>query len=109
MEALLSLSFDNIASRETSKVRKGLRCIEGLLQQVCCPSKTRPSTPSHRRNPSALSLNDDAPPKKLRELPEDPAFMEFFKLQEGFEWNGMSHILLTRTVAILNRLQSRFG
>lgn len=34
---------------------------------------------------------DDAEqrPKALAELEDDPAFREFFKLQEGFEWNGM--------------------
>ena len=27
-------------------------------------------------------------PKDLATLRDDPAFREFFKLQEGFEWNG---------------------
>lgn len=29
-----------------------------------------------------------AQPKQLANLKDDPAFREFFKLQEGFEWNG---------------------
>ncbi len=37
-------------------------------------------------------------PKDLASLSEDPAFREFFKLQEGFEWNGtdlcLAHNLL---------------
>lgn len=31
---------------------------------------------------------EQAPPKDLAMLRDDPAFREFFKLQEGFEWNG---------------------
>lgn len=37
-------------------------------------------------------VNDDEEeqtPKELAALEHDPAFREFFKLQEGFEWNGM--------------------
>lgn len=37
-------------------------------------------------------INDDVEeqtPKELAALEDDPAFREFFKLQEGFEWNGM--------------------
>jgi len=26
--------------------------------------------------------------KQLKDLGADPAFLEFFRLQEGFEWNG---------------------
>lgn len=90
MEALLSLSFDNIASKDTAKIRKGLRQIEGMLAHICLDgSKTKSTTPGHRRNQSAVNLSEqhDAP-KKLGELSEDPAFREFFRLQDGFEWNG---------------------
>lgn len=93
MEALLSLSFDNIASKDTQKIRKGLRQIEGMLAQICLSSgKSKPSTPSHRRNASAINLGEQQPqsPKKLGALAEDPAFREFFRLQEGFAWNGKS-------------------
>lgn len=91
MEALLSLSFDNIASKDSVKIRKGLRQIEGLLAQICLATGKSKSAASHRRTASAITLNDQqssASPKKLSSLAEDPAFREFFRLQEGFEWNG---------------------
>lgn len=90
MEALLSLSFDNIASKDTAKIRKGLRQIEGMLAHICLDgSKTKPPAPGHRRNQSAINLSEQQDtPKKLGELSEDPAFREFFRLQDGFEWNG---------------------
>jgi hypothetical protein len=94
MEALLSLAFDNIASKDTQKIRKGLRQIEGMLAQICLSSgKPRPSTPGHRRNASAVNLGEQqSTPKKLGQLSEDLAFREFFRLQEGFEWNGKKGI-----------------
>jgi hypothetical protein len=91
MEALLSLAFDNIASKDTQKIRKGLRQIEGMLAQICLSGgKAKASTPGHRRNASAINLGEqqESTPKKLGHLSEDPAFREFFRLQEGFEWNG---------------------
>lgn len=33
--------------------------------------------------------DEEQAPKDLASLEDDPAFREFFKLQEGFEWNGM--------------------
>jgi hypothetical protein len=93
MEALLSLAFDNIASKDTLKIRKGLRQIEGMLAQICLSgAKSTPTKPSHRRNQSAINIGeqDTQTPKKLGALSEDPAFREFFRLQEGFEWNGTS-------------------
>jgi hypothetical protein len=94
MEALLSLAFDNIASKDAQKIRKGLRQIEGMLAQICLSSgKSKPSTPQHRRNASAINLGEQPQqsPKKLNALAEDLAFREFFRLQEGFEWNGELH------------------
>jgi hypothetical protein len=93
MEALLTLAFDNIASKDAQKIRKGLRQIEGMLAQICLSSgKSKPSTPAHRRNASAINLGEQqqSTPKKLGQLSEDLAFREFFRLQEGFEWNGES-------------------
>ncbi|OAL05419.1 cell division control 14, SIN component [Phaeosphaeriaceae sp. SRC1lsM3a] len=102
MEALLSLAFDNIASKDTQKIRKGLRQIEGMLAQICLSSgKAKSSTPGHRRNASAINLGEqqESTPKKLGQLSEDPAFREFFRLQEGFEWN-----VATRVADCLERL-----
>lgn len=89
MEALLSLSFDNISSKNINKVRKGLRQIEGLLAQICL-SRSQLQSPSKRRA-SVLHNSDfttSASPKPLDALSEDLAFREFFRLQESFEWNG---------------------
>ncbi|KAF1921505.1 cell division protein Cdc14 [Ampelomyces quisqualis] len=102
MEALLSLAFDNIASKDTQKIRKGLRQIEGMLAQICLSGgKAKSSTPSQRRNSSATDLGEqqEPTPKKLGELSDDPAFREFFRLQEGFEWN-----VATRVADCLERL-----
>ncbi|KAF1943751.1 cell division control protein 14 [Clathrospora elynae] len=101
MEALLSLAFDNIASKDTQKIRKGLRQIEGMLAQICLSSGKKSSTPGHRRNASAINLGEQqqSSPKKLGQLSEDLAFREFFRLQEGFEWN-----VVTRVADCLDRL-----
>lgn len=85
METLLAHSFDYLSSYEPSKVRKGLRQVEGLLAQICL-SKSKQSSDRRR---SVLSFEAPQPiPKPLSDLKDDPAFREFFKLQEGFQWNG---------------------
>ncbi|XTI87423.1 cell division control 14, SIN component [Cenococcum geophilum] len=103
MEALLSLAFDNISSKDSTKTRKGLRQIEGLLAQICLSnSSLKSSAASHKRRASAITLSQPqaaTSPKKLSALSEDPAFREFFRLQEGFEWN-----VATRLVSCLERL-----
>lgn len=85
METLLAHSFDYLSSYEPSKVRKGLRQVEGLLAQICL-SKSK-CTADRRR--SYLATEAQPAPKALAELRDDPAFREFFKLQESFKWNGM--------------------
>ena len=87
MESLLSLSFDYLSSNDGVKIRKGLRQLEGLLAQICLSRSTgaadrRSSLVSSTTNPSKQTT------KELSSLKDDPAFREFFKLQEGFEWNG---------------------
>ena len=84
METLLSLAFDNLSSANMSKIRKGLRQVEGLLAQICL-SKVAPSCADKRR--SAPSEAGDSRIKELSALRDDAAFREFFKLQEGFQWN----------------------
>ena len=99
MEPLLSLSFDYLSSFDAIKIRKGLRQLEGLLAQICL---SRPSSPIDRRRSVAVTTStgsDQSPPKDLATLGEDPAFREFFKLQEGFEWN-----VAIRLIACLERL-----
>lgn len=125
MEALLSLAFDNLSSYDGPKIRKGLRQVEGLLAQICLSSSpsSRPSTSAgagsptkpnlHRRSKSQLTSFDsglgeetqnDTPagPKALGDLSGDPAFREFFKLQEGFEWN-----VAMRLINTLDRLMAK--
>lgn len=99
METLLAHSFDYLSSYEPSKIRKGLRQVEGLLAQICL-SKPKPATAAasaaDKRRPLmsfVASPQQQSPPpqptaKALSELKDDPAFREFFKLQEGFQWNG---------------------
>lgn len=84
MEALLAHSFDYLSSYEPSKIRKGLRQVEGLLAQICL-SKPKPVLDRRSRSPETQPV-----PKTLSELRDDPAFREFSKLQESFQWNSMS-------------------
>ena len=89
MESLLSLSFDYLSSFDGGKIRKGLRQLEGLLAQICLSKSGNSPSPEKRRS-TAAGGNKEQTPKELAQLKDDPAFREFFKLQEGFEWNGMS-------------------
>lgn len=98
MESLLSLSFDYLSSYDSLKIKKGLRQLEGLLAQICLSKPT--STSIDRRRSVALNgAANDQSPKELSALKDDPAFREFFKLQEGFQWN-----VAMRLVACLERL-----
>ncbi|KAL2157116.1 hypothetical protein VTH06DRAFT_7031 [Thermothelomyces fergusii] len=91
MESLLSVAFDNLSSFDGAKIKKGLKQVEGLLAQICL------SGPSSPRKPSAGRGRDQeqASRKGLSDLSGDPAFREFFKLQEGFEWNIAQRLLTT--------------
>ena len=98
METLLSHSFDYLSSTSPQKIRKGLRQVEGLLAQLCL-SKT---TNAANKRQSMLLLGSSSAPsqsRKLSELPSDPAYHEFFKLQQSFQWN-----ISMRLVACLERL-----
>ncbi|KAI0892266.1 cell division control 14, SIN component [Annulohypoxylon nitens] len=104
MEQLLSLAFDNLSSYDGPKIRKGLRQVEGLLANLCL---SRVQSSRDRRasviSTSATADNESvAPSKTLEQVSDDPAFCEFFKLQEGFEWN-----VALRLVQTLDRLLAR--
>ncbi|KAI0434481.1 putative cell division control protein [Xylaria sp. FL1042] len=105
MENLLSLAFDNLSSYDGVKIRKGLRQVEGLLANICL---SRQETSKDRRASVARDpgQEQESPPnsKNLSELADDPAFYEFFKLQEGFEWN-----VAVRLVNTLDRLLAKGG
>ncbi|KAK3325231.1 cell division protein Cdc14 [Apodospora peruviana] len=97
MESLLSLAFDNLSSYDGPKIKKGLKQVEGLLAQICLanPSSSRKSTAS-TNSTTVDPLGIDSPHKKgLGDLSSDPAFREFFKLQDGFEWNIAQRLLPT--------------
>lgn len=102
MEALLSLAFDNLSSYDGPKVRKGLRQVEGLLAQICLSD----GRAAAQRQKSSVDDDGDtsmsSPRKDLAELAQDPAFREFFKLQEGFEWN-----VAMRLIGTLDRLMAK--
>jgi len=105
MEALLSLAFDNLSSYDGPKVRKGLRQVEGLLAQICL-SNSKPQTTNTtigNDNGSADEATTASGDRKdLAQLSRDPAFREFFKLQEGFEWN-----VAMRLIGTLDRLMAK--
>lgn len=99
METLLSHSFDYLSSSSPQKIRKGLRQVEGLVAQLCL---SRSSSLAANKRQSMLLLGGSSPSpssKKLSDLPSDPAFREFFKLQQNFQWN-----IAMRLVACLERL-----
>ncbi|KAJ5915697.1 hypothetical protein N7466_011630 [Penicillium verhagenii] len=98
MENLLAHSFDYLCSYEPSKVRKGLRQVEGLLAQICL---SKPKSTSDRRR-SYLTTESQPVPKALSELRDDPAFREFYKIQDGFQWN-----VAMRLVSCLEHLLGR--
>lgn len=98
METLLSHSFDYLSSASPQKIRKGLRQVEGLLAQICMSKTTNPANKQH----SMLALGSTPPPsspKKLTDLHQDPAYREFFKLQQSFQWN-----VCMRLISCLERL-----
>ncbi|KAL4815563.1 cell division protein Cdc14 [Aspergillus spinulosporus] len=100
MEALLAHSFDYLSSYEPTKVRKGLRQVEGLLAQICLSRAKRPV--SDKRGSPLLFGAPQSGCKALSELRDDPAFREFFKLQDGFQWN-----VAMRLVTCLEHLLGR--
>lgn len=106
MEALLSLAFDNLSSFDGPKIRKGLRQVEGLLAQICLSGANKEK--SRRSSRAGPMLDDDGdtlmcPPRRdLADVSADPAFREFFKLQEGFEWN-----VSLRLIGTLDRLMAK--
>lgn len=107
MESLLSLSFDYLTSQNSDKVRKGLKQLEGLLAQICLSRGAASGNGSSqalghaKRHSVAVIPSQPAkpPPRELTQLKDDPAFREFFKLQDGFEYN-----VAMRLIACLERL-----
>lgn len=99
MEVLISHSFDYLSSSSPQKIRKGLRQVEGLLAQICL-SRASPANKRHSMIP--LGQATSAPSKKLVDLEDDPAFREFFKLQQSFQSN-----IALRLISCLERLMGK--
>ncbi|KAK9477208.1 cell division protein Cdc14 [Lipomyces japonicus] len=79
MESLLSSAFDQLLSYDPTSVRRGLRHIEGLLAHLCRPYDAAGA--------SKRSNNKDKPSVVDTRVADDPAYREFLRLQDGFEWN----------------------
>lgn len=97
MESLLSLAFDNLSSFDGAKIRKGLKQVEGLLAQICLSGPSSPRKDHHhqQQQQQGSRSSNGGGSKGLADLSGDPAFREFFKLQEGFEWNIAQRLLTT--------------
>ena len=87
MDTLLSHSFDYLSSSSPAKIRKGLKQVEGLLAQICMSTTNPTNTKRHSMLALTPSRTSHSSNKKLSDLHQDPAYREFFKLQQAFQWN----------------------
>ena len=95
MESLLQLAFNNLSSYDAPKIKKGLKQVEGLLAQICLVGAGQKHHARRGSTVEAVSSASLPAPKALGDLGADPAFREFFKLQEGFEWNVAQQLIMT--------------
>lgn len=102
MENLLSVSFDNLASFDGPKIKKGLRQIEGLLAQICLSAHAAARKDNLRTSPKQQQSELPKAKYSLSDLSDDAAFREFFKLQDGFQWN-----VATRLIQTLDKLYAK--
>ncbi|KAK7698702.1 hypothetical protein SLS64_012313 [Diaporthe eres] len=119
METLLSVAFDNLSSYDGPKVKKGLRQVEGLLAQICLSAHAANRNKNNNNNKSPTTSPSNGPKHQqpeqppaaaskaasrfpLSDLSGDAAFREFFKLQDGFQWN-----IATRLIQTLDRLLAK--
>lgn len=108
METLLSVAFDYLASFDGPKIKKGLRQIEGLLAQVCISAhdaaakKPAHNSPVRDQQFDHHHKKSSKPKYALSDLTGDAAFQEFFKLQDGFQWN-----IATRLIQTLDKLYAK--
>ncbi|KAJ4396248.1 hypothetical protein N0V93_000467 [Gnomoniopsis smithogilvyi] len=106
MEHLLSVAFDNLASFDGPKIKKGLRQIEGLLAQVCLSAHHDAAAAKKNKALNSRDDNNNNNKRKnnysLSDLSDDAAFREFFKLQDGFQWN-----IATRLIQTLDKLYAK--
>ena len=117
METLLSVAFDNLSSYDGPKVKKGLRQVEGLLAQICLSAHAANRNKNNNKSPTTSPSNGQRQQRleqpataaattpsrfPLSDLSGDAAFREFFKLQDGFQWN-----IATRLIQTLDRLLAK--
>jgi hypothetical protein len=114
MEHLISVAFDNLSSQDLSKKKKGLRQIEALLAQICVPKTTASAAAQKQQqldrrqsllaSPNGRNQNNGGVNEKqnLGQLRNDGAYQQFFRLQNGFEWN-----LATRLIFCLEGMHGR--
>ena len=98
MEESLSRSFDYLSSASPTRIRKGLRQLEGTLAQICLSKPV----PSKRQSMLALGSAPAVTTKNFEDLKFDHAYQEFFKLQQNFQWN-----ITMRLISCLERLLGR--
>ena len=98
MEASLSRSFDYLSSTNPTRIRKGLRQLEGVLAQICL---SKPA-PSKRHSMLALGSAPAVTTKTFEDLRSDNGYREFFQLQQNFQWN-----ITMRLIGCLERLLGR--
>jgi hypothetical protein len=98
MEESLSRSFDYLSSASPTRIRKGLRQLEGTLAQICLSKPV----PSKRQSMLALGSAPVVTTKNFEDLKFDHAYQEFFKLQQNFQWN-----ITMRLISCLERLLGR--
>ena len=98
MEESLSRSFDYLSSASPTRIRKGLRQLEGTLAQICLSKPI----PSKRQSMLALGSAPVVTTKNFEDLKFDHAYQEFFKLQQNFQWN-----ITMRLISCLERLLGR--
>lgn len=65
MECLLSTAFDNIAARDTARIRKGLRQIDGLLAQIVLIPASASAPSSAPASPEKKAKGQQASPVRF--------------------------------------------
>lgn len=106
------MAFDYLASFDGPKIKKGLRQIEGLLAQICLSAHDAAAKKTNNKSPvldqsqggggGADSKKSSKAKYALSDLTGDAAFQEFFKLQDGFQWN-----IATRLIQTLDKLYAK--
>ncbi|ODQ66152.1 cell division control 14, SIN component [Nadsonia fulvescens var. elongata DSM 6958] len=82
MNSLLTSSFSHISSVSHTSLLKGLKQLESLLSQLTQPTG---------KNDRSIDVSKDV---DVTQLTRDPAVVEFLKLQDSFEHNAASRLVV---------------